>query len=211
VREASKRLGLRPSTSSSSVPLPATWHPLLRCWPQTACLFLHSECNAPRQHNPLQQTTVLRKGPGLVLDAPAGRCHCRATVTQGPRAWRLLCAFHGLVGGASTVCGDVWPLCRGGAGGMVLHKGEIAEMRTGEGKTLVAVLAAHLNALSGKGVHVGDGERLPGTERRRVGGAGAPLPGAQGRPPSNVSAAHGLLTPRRPGFRDPRCPGVLAS
>ncbi|CAM8962657.1 unnamed protein product [Rhodiola kirilowii] len=39
-------------------------------------------------------------------------------------------------------------------GGMVLHKGEIAEMRTGEGKTLVAILPAFLNALSGKGVHV---------------------------------------------------------
>ena len=39
-------------------------------------------------------------------------------------------------------------------GGMVLHKGKIAEMRTGEGKTLVATLAAYLNALSGKGVHV---------------------------------------------------------
>lgn len=40
------------------------------------------------------------------------------------------------------------------AGGMVLHKGEIAEMRTGEGKTLVAILPAYLNALRGKGVHV---------------------------------------------------------
>ena len=39
-------------------------------------------------------------------------------------------------------------------GGMVLHRGEIAEMRTGEGKTLVATLATYLNALSGKGVHV---------------------------------------------------------
>ena len=37
---------------------------------------------------------------------------------------------------------------------MVLHKGQIAEMRTGEGKTLVAVLPAYLNALSGAGVHV---------------------------------------------------------
>lgn len=42
----------------------------------------------------------------------------------------------------------------GHAGGMVLHKGEIAEMRTGEGKTLVAILPAYLNALSGSGVHV---------------------------------------------------------
>ena len=39
-------------------------------------------------------------------------------------------------------------------GGMALHRGEIAEMRTGEGKTLVATLAAYLNALTGKGVHV---------------------------------------------------------
>ena len=37
-------------------------------------------------------------------------------------------------------------------GGMILHAGQIAEMRTGEGKTLVAVLPAYLNALSGKGV-----------------------------------------------------------
>src|SRR5579871_1151614 len=39
-------------------------------------------------------------------------------------------------------------------GGMVLHKGTIAEMRTGEGKTLVATLPCYLNALEGKGVHV---------------------------------------------------------
>ncbi len=39
-------------------------------------------------------------------------------------------------------------------GGVVLHRGKIAEMRTGEGKTLVATLAVYLNALTGKGVHV---------------------------------------------------------
>ena len=39
-------------------------------------------------------------------------------------------------------------------GGMVLHAGKIAEMKTGEGKTLVATLPAYLNAISGKGVHV---------------------------------------------------------
>lgn len=39
-------------------------------------------------------------------------------------------------------------------GGVVLHEGNIAEMRTGEGKTLVATLPAYLNALSGKGVHI---------------------------------------------------------
>ena len=39
-------------------------------------------------------------------------------------------------------------------GGIVLHQGRIAEMKTGEGKTLVATLPAYLNALAGKGVHV---------------------------------------------------------
>jgi preprotein translocase subunit SecA len=39
-------------------------------------------------------------------------------------------------------------------GGMVLHSGKIAEMKTGEGKTLMATLAAYLNALPAKGVHV---------------------------------------------------------
>src|SRR4030081_1489902 len=39
-------------------------------------------------------------------------------------------------------------------GGMILHEGNIAEMKTGEGKTLVATLAVYLNALAGKGVHV---------------------------------------------------------
>ena len=39
-------------------------------------------------------------------------------------------------------------------GGVVLHEGKISEMKTGEGKTLVAVLPVYLNALAGKGVHV---------------------------------------------------------
>ena len=39
-------------------------------------------------------------------------------------------------------------------GGIILHKGQIAEMKTGEGKTLVATLPVYLNALAGKGVHV---------------------------------------------------------
>src|SRR6266513_909165 len=39
-------------------------------------------------------------------------------------------------------------------GGVVLHQGKIAEMKTGEGKTLVATLSAYLNALTGAGVHI---------------------------------------------------------
>ena len=40
------------------------------------------------------------------------------------------------------------------AGGLILHKGKIAEMKTGEGKTLVSTLPAYLNSLTGKGVHI---------------------------------------------------------
>ena len=62
-------------------------------------------------------------------------------------------------------------------GGIALHEGKIAEMRTGEGKTLVATLAAYLNALPGKGVHVvtvneylaqRDAEIGPGTRMCRL-------------------------------------------
>ena len=40
------------------------------------------------------------------------------------------------------------------AGGLILHNGKIAEMKTGEGKTLVSTLPAYLNSLKGEGVHV---------------------------------------------------------
>jgi preprotein translocase subunit SecA len=43
-------------------------------------------------------------------------------------------------------------------GGMVLHEGKVAEMQTGEGKTLVATLPLYLNALTGNGVHLSNGE-----------------------------------------------------
>ncbi len=54
-----------------------------------------------------------------------------------------------------TGCWSLRPYPGAAAGfGMVLHQGRIAEMKTGEGKTLVATLPAYLNALSGRGVHV---------------------------------------------------------
>ena len=55
-------------------------------------------------------------------------------------------------------------------GGIVLHKGMISEMKTGEGKTLVSTLAVYLNALAGQGCPRGHGERLPGRARRGVDG-----------------------------------------
>ena len=54
-------------------------------------------------------------------------------------------------------------------GGMVLHEGDIAEMKTGEGKTLVATLPVYLNALTGRGVHVVTVKRLSRTPRHASG------------------------------------------
>ena len=58
-------------------------------------------------------------------------------------------------------------------GGMVLHEGKIAEMKTGEGKTLVATLPVYLNALAGKGVHVVTVNDYLATPRQRSGWAGS--------------------------------------
>ena len=66
-------------------------------------------------------------------------------------------------------------------GGIVLHRGEIAEMRTGEGKTLVATLAVYLNALSGNGRSPHHRQRLPRGARRRMDGADLHLPRHDGR------------------------------
>ena len=56
--------------------------------------------------------------------------------------------------GSQTLTWNMVPFDVQLLGGMVLHRGAIAEMRTGEGKTLVCTLPAYLNALAGKGVHV---------------------------------------------------------
>ncbi len=83
------------------------------------------------------QTDVLKKRlqSGETLDAILPDAY--AVVREG--AWRVLKMRHF----------DVQIL-----GGIVLHQGRIAEMKTGEGKTLVATLPAYLNALTGEGVHV---------------------------------------------------------
>ena len=57
-------------------------------------------------------------------------------------------------------------------GGYALHSGKIAEMATGEGKTLVATLPVYLNALSGRGRAHRHRERLPGGARQRMDGRG---------------------------------------
>ena len=87
-------------------------------------------------------------------------------------------------------------------GGIILHQGRIAEMKTGEGKTLVATLPAYLNALTGEGRPHCHRQRLPGQARLRVDGQGLPVPGSvrwSDRPrPDQRQSARPLMTPTSP-------------
>ncbi len=89
------------------------------------------------------------------------------TITEGPKA--EVKAERKLVDAAlETILPEAFAVCREAGrrvlnmrhfdvqlmGGMVLHEGKIAEMKTGEGKTLVATLPVYLNAIAGRGVHV---------------------------------------------------------
>ncbi len=78
----------------------------------------------------------------------------RAQLEQGKTLDELLPEVFATVREASCRCMGMRHFDVQMVGGMVLHQGKIAEMRTGEGKTLVATLPAYLNALPGKGVHV---------------------------------------------------------
>ncbi|WP_206240786.1 preprotein translocase subunit SecA [Novosphingobium terrae] len=78
----------------------------------------------------------------------------RAMLEEGKTLDDILPEAFATVREASTRCMGMRHFDVQMIGGMVLHRGEIAEMRTGEGKTLVATLAVYLNALEGKGVHV---------------------------------------------------------
>ena len=61
-------------------------------------------------------------------------------------------------------------------GGIILHQGRIAEMKTGEGKTLVSTLPAYLNALTGNGVHIVTVNDYLAKTRQRMDGKGLPFP-----------------------------------
>ena len=78
----------------------------------------------------------------------------RADLAQGRKLDDLLVPAFATVREASKRALGLRPFDVQLIGGMVLHGGDIAEMRTGEGKTLVATLPVYLNALEGKGVHV---------------------------------------------------------
>ena len=78
----------------------------------------------------------------------------RARLDEGEKLDALLPEAFAVVREASKRCLGMRHFDVQMIGGMVLHDGKIAEMKTGEGKTLVATLAVYLNALPGRGVHV---------------------------------------------------------
>ena len=78
----------------------------------------------------------------------------RAQLAQGTKLDSLLVEAFAVVREASKRVLKMRPFDVQMVGGMVLHEGSIAEMKTGEGKTLVATLPVYLNALAGRGVHV---------------------------------------------------------
>ncbi len=99
-------------------------------------------------------------------------------------------------------------------GGIVLHQGRIAEMKTGEGKTLVATLPAYLNALTGEGVHIVTVNDYLAKRDSRVDGQAVPLFGPHRRPgdprrgpgeatESRLRRGHHLRHQQRAGLRLP--------
>ncbi len=87
-------------------------------------------------------------------DFPKKTDEFRARLENGEELDDLLVEAFALVREASQRTLGMRPFDVQLIGGMVLHKGKIAEMKTGEGKTLVATLPAYLNALRGQGVHI---------------------------------------------------------
>jgi len=107
--------------------------------PQSRRLLLSTEPAAPEADTPARSPGAPRRA-GASPARQAGRAAERRSAQVVREASRRVLGLRPF---------DVQLI-----GGVVLHNGRIAEMRTGEGKTLVAVLPAYLNALSGKGVHV---------------------------------------------------------
>ena len=87
------------------------------------------------------------------LDFPKKTLEFKEQIKQGKTLDELLPEAFALVREASKRARNERHFDVQIIGGVVLHEGKIAEMRTGEGKTLTISLAAYLNALSGKGVH----------------------------------------------------------
>ncbi len=109
-----------------------------------------------KMRNTIDQITALESDYESLNDTdfPAKTAELKQRFQDGETLDTLLPEAFSIVREASKRALDMRHFDVQMIGGIVLNMGEIAEMRTGEGKTLVATLAVYLNALSGKGVHV---------------------------------------------------------
>ena len=109
-----------------------------------------------RMRKEVERINALESGIAALSDADlrAKTDEFKSRLAQGEKLDALLPEAFAVVREASRRTLDMRHFDVQLIGGMVLHEGKIAEMRTGEGKTLVATLPVYLNALTGKGVHV---------------------------------------------------------
>ena len=159
----------------------------LRRSPTTSCAAKTDEFRAPdRRGGPGPRPTPRSAG------APSARRSTSCCPRRSPPSRRPAAAWCGRTW---TVVGipitwDMVPYDVQLIGGIMLHEGKIAEMATGEGKTLVATMPLYLNALDRPRRPPGHRERLPGAPRQRVDGRDLQVP-----------RAHRRLHPARDGLR----------
>ena len=109
-----------------------------------------------RMHKAVARINALETEVAALADAefPHRTAHLKSRLERGETLEELLPEAFALVREAGRRTLNMRHFDVQLLGGMVLHQGNIAEMRTGEGKTLVATLPAYLNALTGAGVHI---------------------------------------------------------
>ncbi len=104
----------------------------------------------------VEQVNALEPGVSALADSdfPGRTNELKQRLQQGATLEEILPEAFALAREASRRTTGMRPFDVQVLGGIVLHRGRIAEMKTGEGKTLAATMPAYLNALTGKGVHI---------------------------------------------------------
>lgn len=175
--ELATRLDAHPQATGTSH-VPAHWEQLLATMPPGKRRLLQRYIQQLRLINALEQPMAAlsdeelashtvdfraRLAAGTPLDSllveafAVVREASKRVLGMRPYDVQLVC---GCCGSAKDICKDTEAcsnagiMCTTQVGAMALHEGKVAEMQTGEGKTLVAAIAAYLNALPGKGVHI---------------------------------------------------------
>ncbi|HOL17042.1 MAG TPA: preprotein translocase subunit SecA, partial [Bacillota bacterium] len=119
-------------------------------------LFDANEREVRRLWKYVEQVNALEPEMAALADAdfPVRTARLKELLEQGQTLDHILPEAFALVREAARRTAGMRPFDVQVLGGVVLHQGRIAEMKTGEGKTLMATMPAYLNALTGRGVHI---------------------------------------------------------